>query len=90
MRTEASVTELLRNFSDYINRVLYRRERFVLLRGGRPVAELGPLPAGTRLGELPALLKALPRLGAEEGEAMAAELDEARSRFKPPDDPWAS
>jgi antitoxin (DNA-binding transcriptional repressor) of toxin-antitoxin stability system len=90
MMIETSVTDLLRNFSDYINRVLYRRERFVLLRGGRPVAELGPLPGGTRLGELPALLEALPRLGEEEGEALAADLDEARSRLGPPEDPWAS
>lgn len=90
MKIETSVTELLRNFSDYINRVLYRRERFVLIRGGKPVAELTPLPGGTRLGELPALIDALPRLGAEEAEAMAADLEEARSSLRPPEDPWAS
>lgn len=90
MKRETNVTELLRNFSDYINRVLYRRERFVLIRGGKPVAELAPLPGGTRLGELPALLDVLPRLGAEEAEAMAADLEEARSRLGSPEDPWAS
>lgn len=90
MKIETSVTELLRNFSDYINRVLYRRERFVLIRGGKPVAELTPLPGGTRLGELPALLDALPRLGVAEAEAMAADLEEARSSLGPPEDPWAS
>jgi antitoxin (DNA-binding transcriptional repressor) of toxin-antitoxin stability system len=40
-----SVTEVARHFADYINRVVYRGERFVLMRGNRPVAELGPLPA---------------------------------------------
>jgi antitoxin (DNA-binding transcriptional repressor) of toxin-antitoxin stability system len=47
-----SVTEVARNFADYINRVVYRGERFVLVRGNKPVAELGPLPVGKRLAEL--------------------------------------
>lgn len=90
MRIEASVTELLRNFSDYVNRVVYRRERFVLLRGGKPVAELSPLPGGTRLGDLPAILDAVPRLPPEEAEAMAEDLDDARSTQGSPGDPWES
>ena len=39
-----SVTEIARHFADYVNRVAYRREHFVLLRGNKPVAELGPAP----------------------------------------------
>ena len=34
-----SVTEVARHFADYINRVVYRGERFVLMRGNKPVAE---------------------------------------------------
>ena len=41
-----SVTEFARHFAEYINRVSYRGECFVLMRGNKPVAELRPLPAG--------------------------------------------
>lgn len=89
---KATVTEVLRNFSEYINRVAYRGERFVLLRGGRPVAELTPLPSGTRLGDLPDLLESLPRLSPEEAEAFAGDLDRARDQLleHEPRSPWES
>lgn len=92
MRISATVTDVLRNFSDYINRVAYRRERFVLLRGGKAVAELSPVPTGTRLGDLPGLLRSLPSLSAEEAESFGADLDEARDELSDhaPEDPWAS
>lgn len=92
MSIKATVTEVLRNFSDYINRVAYRGERFVLLRGGRPVAELTPLPSGTRLGDLPDLLESLPRLSPEEAEAFAGDLDRARDELleHEPRSPWES
>lgn len=91
MKTSTSVTDVLRNFSDYINRVVYRRERFVLVRGGKPVAELSPVPSGTRLGDLPGHLHELPRLGPE-AEVFARDLDSARAGLesRPPEDPWAS
>jgi antitoxin (DNA-binding transcriptional repressor) of toxin-antitoxin stability system len=92
MRITASVTDVLRNFSDYINRVAYRGERFVLVRGGRPVAELAPVAAGARLGDLPALLASLPRLTADEADALGADLEHARRELEQrrPADPWAS
>ncbi len=92
MRIKATVTDVLRNFSDYINRVAYRGERFVLIRGGRPVAELSPLPQGTRLGDLPDLLRSLPRLGPEEAARFAEDLDAARRErdAHPPEDRWES
>jgi antitoxin (DNA-binding transcriptional repressor) of toxin-antitoxin stability system len=92
MIQRASVTDLVRNFSDYINRVVYRGERFLLVRGGVAVAELSPVPAGLRLGELPALLESLPRLGPDDVEALAADLERARAELdaRPPADPWAS
>jgi antitoxin (DNA-binding transcriptional repressor) of toxin-antitoxin stability system len=92
MKAEASVTDVSRNFADYINRVAYRGERFVLIRGGKPVAELSPVPSGTRLRDLPALLESLPRLDPDEADAFAADLAEARAELNdvPPEDPWAS
>jgi antitoxin (DNA-binding transcriptional repressor) of toxin-antitoxin stability system len=87
-----SVTEVVRNFADYINRVVYRGERFVLVRGGRPVAELSPVPMGTRLGDLPSLLRSLPRLSESDAVELAAELECARRDVEgePPEDRWES
>lgn len=92
MKRTTSVTDVHRNFADYINRVAYRGESFVLVRGGKPVAELSPVPSGTRLGELSALLTSLPRLGEDDAEAFAEDIDRARDELHaiPPRDPWAS
>jgi hypothetical protein len=90
--TSLSVTEMVRGFSDYVNRVTYRRERFILLKGRKPVAELRPIPAGRLLGELEAVLRSLPALSAAEAESYVAEIDEARARLPhdEPRDPWQS
>lgn len=92
MEIRVTVTDILRNFTDYISRVAYRGESFVLIRGGKPVAELSPLPRGTRLGELPALLESLPRLTDEEAEALARDVESARAELgpAPTGDPWES
>jgi antitoxin (DNA-binding transcriptional repressor) of toxin-antitoxin stability system len=93
MRVRATVTEVFRNFSDYINRVSYRGESFILTRGGKAVAELSPAePAGRRLAELPDLLESLPRLGEEEAARFGEDLERARrdAGFAPATDPWAS
>lgn len=86
------VTEAARNFAEYINRVAYRGERFVLMRGGKGVAELRPLVAGRRLGELPDLIAALPRLGEAGAETFAADIDASRKEnaAATPRDPWES
>ena len=85
-----TVTEVARHFADYVNRVAYRHESIVLVRGSKPVAELRPLPAGKRLGELPGLLKSLPRL--DDGGAFAADLKAARDELARGEqaDPWQS
>jgi antitoxin (DNA-binding transcriptional repressor) of toxin-antitoxin stability system len=92
MPTTKSVTDVARNFAEYINRVALRGERFVLTRGKKPVAELRPLPIGKRLAELPELLESLPRLGEADAEAFAEDLASARRDLaeQPLRDPWAS
>ena len=74
-----TVTQVARHFAEYVNRVAYRRESFTLVRGKTPLAELRPLPAGTRLGELAALLDSLPRLSPSEAADFAADLEAARA-----------
>ncbi len=92
MRFNPSVTEVARNFADYINRVAFRGERFTLMRGNKPVAELRPVPSGGRLGELPELLASLPRLSPDDASALAEDIETARSELseQPLHDPWAS
>ena len=92
MKHTISVTEAARNFADIVSRVFYRGERFVLERGGRPVARLIPVPRGGRLGDLPGLLDAVPRLSIEEAEALGRDVREARESFPElrKEDPWES
>lgn len=81
MSQTLSVTELVRNFADYVNRVVYRGERFRLTRGGKPVAELGPVPGGRSLKDLPDLVEGLPSLSEKEAESFRADLEQARNEL---------
>lgn len=88
--SDVTVTQVARNFAEYINRVAYRRESFTLLRGKKALAELRPLPTGTRLSELPGLLASLPRLTEAEADDLAADLDAARDELGAVRDAWQS
>lgn len=88
--SDVTVTQVARNFAEYVNRVAYRRESFTLLRGKKPLAELRPLPTGARLSELPGLLASLPRLTATEARDLAADLDAAREELGEARDAWQS
>ena len=92
MSRKPTVTEVARNFADHINRVAFRGERFTLMRGNKPVAELQPVPAGGRLGELQGILAALPRLSEQEACELARDLDAAATELdrRPLHDPWES
>jgi len=92
MSETLTVTEVVRHFAEYVNRVAYRRESFVLVRGHKPIAELRPVPAGKRLAELPGLFAALPRLSAAEAGQFADDLDAARAELARTEanDPWRS
>ena len=85
-----TATEVARGFADVLNRVAYRRESFVIVRGNRPVAELRPVATGVQLADLPELIASLPRLG--DADAFAADLDTARRDLASTEqpDPWVS
>lgn len=87
-----TVTEMARHFSEYLNRVSYAGESFLLVRGKKVLAELHPAPKGRRLGDLPALLKALPRIEEKDAREFARDIEAAKERLnrRPPRDPWAS
>lgn len=90
MSQTLTVTEVARHFAEYINRVVYRGECFVLVRGNKPIAELRPLPAGKRLVELPALFASLPHLSATEATHLSDDLTAAREALAGTEvhDPW--
>ena len=85
-----TVTEMSRKFADYINRVAYRGERFILTRGNKPIAEIRPLPVGRKLSDLPDIMASLPHLTPEEAEAFGKDIDKAREAMNkiPIRDPW--
>ncbi len=87
-----SVTDVARNFSEYINRVAYKGDRFVLVKGGREVAELKPVPKGRRLAELADLLKTSSGLTPTEADDFSRDLEDVRAEMNQVEvrDPWAS
>ena len=78
-----SVTDVVRNFSDYINRVVYHGERFVLTRGGKVVAELRPALGGRTLADLPGVVAGLPELSRSEMDRLERDLRRARRDGSP-------
>lgn len=68
MNKTISATEAVRKFSEVLNSIKYKEERYTIVRAGKPVASLCPavpLTEGKTLGELKDLLKTLPPLGDE-------------------------
>lgn len=93
MKTSLTVTETARNFSDIINRVTYKGERFILLKGKRAVAEISPIKSGRPLSELPGILAKLPPLSAKEAESFAKDLEQLHQDSRGTEgvkDPWES
>jgi antitoxin (DNA-binding transcriptional repressor) of toxin-antitoxin stability system len=86
MESHISATEAARRFSDILNRVVYRREEFVIERGGQPVCRIVPAgPPRFTLADLSELLSAIPK----PDPAFWDEV-EALSRNQPdaPESPW--
>lgn len=90
MPNTLTVTEMSRSFAEYINRVVYRGESFILTRGNKPVAEIRPLLIGRKLSELPAIMASIPHLSPEDTEAFAKDVYEGIDAMNklPVRDPW--
>ena len=62
MESRLSATETARRLSDILNRVIHRREEFVIERGGEPVCRIVPAgPSPCTLADLSHLLSAIPK-----------------------------
>lgn len=92
MPRTVSSTEVNRHFSDYLNRVAYQGEHFVLRRGKHVLAELKPAPRGRRLSDLPGLMASLPHLSKEDAGAFLRDLKQTKAKLatRPMRSRWAS
>ena len=81
-----SSTEASRNFSEILNRVRYRGERFIVERGGESICEIRPAAPPRFTGaDLAALLRSLPPVD----DDYLNEVEElARSQPLLPESPW--
>ena len=89
MTRTISVTEAARGFADVINRVFYRRESALLVRGGKPVAKIVPVGETAKTGsELAPLWSKRPHLSPAEAEAFAHDIEGARNTLPPLTNKW--
>ncbi|NOX63274.1 MAG: hypothetical protein GXP42_15220 [Chloroflexi bacterium] len=90
--TPLTIPELMRNFSRYVSRVLHQEERFILIEGRKPVAELRPVSSGRLLGELSSLVNALPKLDPTDADSFAEDVTRIRYELEREElrDPWES
>lgn len=90
--SDITITEISRNFSDFINRVAYRGEYFTVFRGKKAVAEVRPVPSGRTLGEMKSILESLPKLSSHDAEKFEEDLEKIREEGNQEmlGDPWES
>ena len=64
MKVRMTASEVVRSFSDVVNRVVYRGEEFIVERNGEPACQITPVSPPTRSGftvaDLSHLLRSLP------------------------------
>ena len=92
MKKRISATRAVRDFSEVLNTIKFKRVHYIVERGGKPVASMNPIDDDKEmktLGELKVLLKKLPKLD-EELDEFAADLADMKKGepFMPMGDIW--
>jgi antitoxin (DNA-binding transcriptional repressor) of toxin-antitoxin stability system len=83
---KVSATEASRNFSEILNRIRYRGESFIVMRGGQPICELRPAVPTLFTGvDLVTLFRSLP---AVDEDYLSAVEEAAQSQPLLPESPW--
>jgi antitoxin (DNA-binding transcriptional repressor) of toxin-antitoxin stability system len=85
MEKRITATQAVRDFSELLNKIKFKGDRYIIERSGKPVAQMEPVREAKKaktLKELKSLLKELPRLD-EELDAVAADLEGIR-KDQPP------
>jgi antitoxin (DNA-binding transcriptional repressor) of toxin-antitoxin stability system len=78
MEKHITATQAVRDFSEVLNTIKFKGAHYIIERGGKPVASMKPIDEEKNLatlGELPRMLKKLPRLD-DELDDFAADLEE--------------
>lgn len=93
MDRSIQATEAVRKFSEILNTIKFKGEHYIIQRGGKPVAFMGPVGEAKKertLGELKGLLERLPRLG-KEAAAFEQDIEDIRNHQPtlPAGEPWA-
>jgi prevent-host-death family protein len=84
-----TVTEAARHFADVVERTHRRRESTLVLKKGKPVARIVPVPARAKTGrELGRLWAALPHLSVEAAGLLEVDLAAARRHLPPLRSQW--
>ena len=85
MEKHITATQAVREFSELLNKIKFKGDRYIIKRSGKPVAQMEPIREAKKakmLKELKSLLKELPRLD-QELDAFAADLEGVR-KDQPP------
>jgi antitoxin (DNA-binding transcriptional repressor) of toxin-antitoxin stability system len=87
--TRISATEASRNFSDILNRTLYRGENFEVTRNGEVIARIEPvLRSRMTLGEILDRLDRLPGLDPEDARLFEEQIAQLRREATLPESQW--
>jgi len=84
MDKSIQATDAVRRFSEILNTIKFKGEHYIIQRGGKPVAFMGPVEEVRKertLKELKGLLERLPKLG-KDAEAFEKDMKEV-SRHQP-------
>ena len=92
MEKSVTATEAVRDFSGLLNMIRFKGESYIIKRGGKPVAYMGPIREARTtktLKELKRVLKELPRMG-NELDRFEKDLNEVRKAQPsiPERNPW--
>ncbi|MCX5819276.1 MAG: hypothetical protein NT047_05130 [Deltaproteobacteria bacterium] len=88
-----SATDAVRNFSELLNGIRYRGDRYTILKGGKPAATIGPTADSMgerKLSDLKGIVRNLPRLE-DDVDAFARDIAQTVA-LQPPvgeGNPWA-
>jgi len=88
MQTAISSTEAVRNFSELLNNIKYRGDRYTVIRGGKPAASLVPVEPtriGATLAELRKIVQTLPHLESSDSTFEADVMSAANSQPSMPE-----
>lgn len=79
MTKTINATEAVRRFSEILNSIKYKGDRYTVVRDGKPVASITPVDKSVKemtLGDLAGLLKTLPNLG-DDAELFRKDIKDA-------------